>query len=101
MMIRVAKIITIFLALAAVTITLLQLFPRSGHLGPKSDVIERLINTGIPAVIATVVMLIFRVARGKVNLKLPVYGFKERLEFSATQTQSILWCLVYIVVKIF
>ncbi len=54
-------------------------------------------NTIVPAVIATVVVLIFRLARGKVNLKATKLG----LEFTATQTQASLWCLVYIVIKLF
>ena len=98
---KIPRVIMISLALAAITISIVQLFPQSGHLGPKEDFIALIIKTIVPAVIATVVILLFRMARGKINLKLPILGAKSPMEFTATQTQATLWCLVYIVIKLF
>ncbi len=98
---KIPGLITLSVALVAIGISVVELFPRTGHLGTEPDATQQLLNTIVAAVIATIVILIFRAARGKVSLKLPVPGLGESVQFSATQTQASLWCIVYIVVKLF
>ena len=97
---KIPGVITLCVALVAIGISIVDFFPRTGHLGTEPNMFQH-IDKILAAVIATIVVLIFRVARGKVFLKLPIPGQGESLEFSATQTQASLWCIVYIVVKLF
>jgi len=92
--------ITIFSAIAAITISIVQLFPQSGHLGVQEDFISLVFKMFIPAAIAAIVVLIFRITKGQIHVKIPLPGTKNSLEFTATQTQVVLWCLAYIVIKL-
>lgn len=88
-------------ALVAVGLTMVELFPQAGHLEGGPTTTKWLIEIAVAGIIATVVVLIFRVGRGELSLKVPIPGTTQTFEFSGTQTPVTLWCLVYIVVKLF
>ena len=93
---RIATYVVWLALFAAAAILAVKLFPPGGHLGSDSNFVERLTILALTAFIATIVIWIFKRVRGEVSFKASVPG-GGTVEFSAAQTQIIMWCIVFAV----
>jgi hypothetical protein len=98
---------------AAAATIVFKLFPLGGHLGgrkkvfyslplrtePYAMLIERLSILLVTAVIATVVVWVFKRVRGEISVNASLPG-GIKLEFSGAQTQITMWGLVFTVINL-
>lgn len=96
---RISTYVVALAVFAAAATLVFKLFPSGGHLGSESNLVERLTLLVVTAFIATAVIWIFKRVRGEVSFKASLPG-GSTVEFSAVQTQSIMWCIVFAVVNL-
>jgi hypothetical protein len=65
----------------------------------ESDLFKRLTILLVTAVIATVVVWVFKRVRGDISINASLLG-DVRLECSGAQTQITMWCLVFAVINL-